>query len=339
MSSKYLCAPENISRFIEMSSHRSLSPQREISQMTAHIRPPQTKRRRDDESHDDNIAKHDDTLQQVEHHEENTIENTAYLLQCGSPLYDPVKEGWRCWNNHELRIKEREQYGPVDGVSCDFCGFTDWLEGLEEAEEEKKSTKGKKRGGRKKPKTKMNEKKYLYHCDVCDMDLCIHCARELRDDSRYHVPCMQCKHCLMFMRSDDAVMHRCHATIPQTEVTHRLVTSSASTSGGATSSTNTESARIQDSSEGSVATPTAVALSVSPLRRPNTAWELCVTFETTGSEAKVRLIGQSFGMEEVEMPKVSRQLVFRTRTRLAAEEFAQRIHSEGLFTSLRRFRE
>ncbi|KEG14267.1 hypothetical protein DQ04_00551190 [Trypanosoma grayi] len=332
MNSKYLSAPVNISRFIEMSS-RSLSPQREILQMTAQLHRPRPSKNQDPAIQGNRGVENKDVVQQIEHQEQNTVQNTAYLLQCGSALYDPVKEGWRCWNGHELRIKERAQYGPVDGVSCDFCGYTDWLEELREVKEVPK-TKG--RGGKRpRAKTVKKETLYFYHCDVCGMDLCTHCAKELRDDSRYHVPCMQCRRCLVFMRDDEAVLHRCY--MKHEHGTPTLVTPSSSASGGASSSSHAES--VAPLALATQTKPSPPVLDVAPMpQRPKTTWEVFVTFETAVEEALVRRIGEALAVEEAEAPEEKGQRIFRTRTRLAAEEFAQRIHDTGLFASLRRFR-
>ncbi|RNF18952.1 uncharacterized protein Tco025E_04343 [Trypanosoma conorhini] len=337
MSAKYLAAPVNISRFIEMSAP-SISPQREISQMTPQRQRPPAKPGRDSNGNSMEAAKPEDAAYEANYPEENIAENTVYLLQCGSPLYDPVKERWRCWNGHELRVKERSQYGDVEGVSCDFCGLTDWLDELQEAEA---PTKGRRRS-RKTPKQKKSAKepRYLYHCDVCEMDLCPQCAKELRADARYHVPCMQCRRCLGFMRDDEAALHHCYLKRAREALT--LTTPSPSTSGGASSSSVTESVMNRTSLRPREPSPPVVHLppesTPTSAQRPITAWEVCVTFESAAAEAEVRCIGESLSLRGVEAPGEAGRLIFRTPTRLAAEELAQRFHDQGLFASLRRFR-
>ncbi|RNF08588.1 hypothetical protein TraAM80_02697 [Trypanosoma rangeli] len=337
MRSKYLASPVNISRFIQMSV-RSISPQREISQMTPQRQRPQSKAGRDSNGNSVEAAKTGDASSEANYPEENIVENTAYLLQCGSPLYDPVKERWRCWNGHELSVKERSDYGDVEGVSCDFCGLTDWLDELQETDA---PTKGKRRS-RKPPKQNKiaKEPRYLYHCDVCDMDLCTHCAKELRVDARYHVPCMQCRRCLLFMRDDEAALHHCY--LKRAREVLPLTTPSPSTSGGASSSSFTESVLNRTSARPRDPSPPVVHLppdsTTTSVQRPMTTWEVCVTFEGAEAEAEVRCIGDSLLLLGVETPGAAGQLLFRTPTRLAAEELAQRFHDRGLFASLRRFR-
>ncbi|EAN97085.1 hypothetical protein C3747_63g146 [Trypanosoma cruzi] len=337
MSSKYLSSPVNISRFIEMSA-RSISPQREISQMTPQKQFPQNKITREAKGNSTESVKPEDVLHEVSHPEENMAENTAYLLQCGSPLYDPVKEIWRCWNGHELRIKERSQYGAVDGVSCDFCGFTDWLEVLEGTGV---GMKGKRRGKKAiKRREKEAEPRYFYHCDVCDMDLCTHCAKDLRVDSRYHVPCMQCRRCLVFMRNEEAALHHCY--LKRAREVLNFMTPSTSTSGGASSSSFTESVATLTSFRPRESSPPVISMPPDPTRAstqfPIIAWEVCVKFENATAEAEVRKIGESLSLRGIETPGVPDQLIFRTPTRLAAEELAQHVHEKGLFASIRRFR-
>lgn len=317
-------------------SSRSLSPHREIAQMTPQK---QAETHRDAGAHSGAHAKSEEFLHQEEYDKNEIGENTAYLLQCGSPLYDPVRESWRCWGGHELRVKERAQYGTADGISCDFCGFTDWRE---EVQGEEESLKPKRRGRKRIHRKETHEgTQCFYHCDLCLMDLCTHCANELRDDRRYHVPCMQCRRCLVFMRSEEAALHLCHLKRTR-EAAPIFTTPSISTSGGASSSPFAESVATLTSARAREPSPPVVPevpnLTVFSVQRCETAWEVCVTFEAAEAEAEVRRIGESLSAREVETPGMKGQLIFRTRTRLAAEELVHRIHDRGLFASLRRFR-
>lgn len=125
----------------------------------------------------------------------------------GSPLYDPVKDCFLCWNRHKLDRKPRTAYGAVDGVSCDFCGDTDWIEappGLASAGPSS-SAAAEALG----VVSIAEEDHFLFHCDVCDVDLCLRCLAEVRQDERFHVPCLQCRSCHRFETRHGATLHRC----------------------------------------------------------------------------------------------------------------------------------
>ncbi|CBZ30487.1 conserved hypothetical protein [Leishmania mexicana MHOM/GT/2001/U1103] len=125
-------------------------------------------------------------------------------MQLGSPLYDPVKRQFVCWQLHVLEKRPRTAYGGVEGVSCDFCGHTDWLDGVAElattspsvsatvvkAEEGKSDAKAASAAASFSARAR-----FFYNCPVCQVDICQACLEEVRSDERLHVPCFQCQRC------------------------------------------------------------------------------------------------------------------------------------------------
>ncbi|KPI87992.1 hypothetical protein ABL78_2928 [Leptomonas seymouri] len=151
------------------------------------------------------------------------VEEVDMLLravqQLGSPLYNPVTRQFMCWNSHVLERRSRASYGDIEGVSCDFCGHTDWLDALVEGEsgnehhaddtdalsgvkKEESETKG--------GKTALSaHRRYLYRCPICEVDICCACLDEVRADERLHVPCLQCQRCGACETRRNAPLHRC----------------------------------------------------------------------------------------------------------------------------------
>ncbi|CAG9582254.1 conserved hypothetical protein [Leishmania major strain Friedlin] len=139
-------------------------------------------------------------------------------MQLGSPLYDPVKRQFVCWQLHALEKRPRAAYGDVEGVSCDFCGHTDWLEGVPEratsspsasatvanADEGKMDTHA--------PSAAASftaHARFFYNCSACQVDVCQACLEEVRSDERLHVPCFQCQRCGGYETRQNAPLHRC----------------------------------------------------------------------------------------------------------------------------------
>ncbi|TPP40262.1 hypothetical protein CGC21_27080 [Leishmania donovani] len=138
-------------------------------------------------------------------------------MQLGSPLYDPVKRQFVCWQLHVLEKRPRAAYGDVEGVSCDFCGHTDWLDGLAERATTSPSASG----------TVVNDEgkkdatapsaaasftahaRFFYNCSACQVDICQACLEEVRSDERLHVPCFQCQRCGGYETRQNAPLHRC----------------------------------------------------------------------------------------------------------------------------------
>ncbi|KAG5468423.1 hypothetical protein LSCM1_02403 [Leishmania martiniquensis] len=139
------------------------------------------------------------------------------VLQLGSPLYDPVKRQFVCWRLHRLEKRPRTAYGSVDGVSCDFCGHTDWLEkgerasnpppmsaSLVTAKEEEEGAKS-----RLVVVPSPARSRCFYHCSACLADICWACLEEIRSDERFHIPCLKCQRCGGCETRQNAPMHRC----------------------------------------------------------------------------------------------------------------------------------
>ncbi|KAG5468016.1 hypothetical protein LSCM4_01103 [Leishmania orientalis] len=138
-------------------------------------------------------------------------------LQLGSPLYDPVKRQFVCWRLHALERRPRTAYGDVEGVSCDFCGHTDWRE---EGEREKaflsvgasRVGANEEKDGAKPPLVAASSSsgpRFFYHCSTCLVDICRACLEEVRSDERFHIPCLECQRCGGCETRQNAPLHRC----------------------------------------------------------------------------------------------------------------------------------
>ncbi|KAG5494104.1 hypothetical protein JKF63_01939 [Porcisia hertigi] len=140
------------------------------------------------------------------------------VLQLGSPLYDPVKRQFVCWKLHVLEGRPRAAYGDVEGVSCDFCGHTDWLEA---GDAHATTPPSPSRGGVRSNKGKADatalsasapylpQARLFYHCSSCQVDICRACVEEVLADERFHLPCLQCQRCGEFETRQNAPLHRC----------------------------------------------------------------------------------------------------------------------------------
>ncbi|KAI5686607.1 hypothetical protein MNV84_03248 [Leishmania braziliensis] len=139
------------------------------------------------------------------------------VLQLGSPLYDPVKRQFVCWRLHTLEKRPRSAYGSIEGVSCDFCGHTDWIEEMAERAMTSPSvcTSVVKVEGKEDLKAPSvgaplpAQVRLFYHCSICQVDICRACLAEVRSDERFHVPCLQCQRCGVFEKRQNAPLHRC----------------------------------------------------------------------------------------------------------------------------------
>lgn len=176
--------------------------------------------------------------------EAEEIYAAAALWQYGSPMYSPVTSDFYCWNYHRLRPKPRNEYGDVEGVSCDFCGFTHWAneqDGGEESAPKATSTSSRGRGGgrggttrgRRKGPTYNEESVHLffYHCDICGVDVCARCLDDVKRDVRYHVPCTQCQRCGTYVALEDADEHRCRGVASAAAPAVRTASTAAAASG------------------------------------------------------------------------------------------------------------
>jgi hypothetical protein len=139
------------------------------------------------------------------------------VQQLGCPLYNPVTDQFVCWNLHILERRSRASYGDIEGVSCDFCGDTDWLDTLVEEEKGNKD-RTRRSGGLAEVKAEARVDNYaapsphhrfLYHCPVCAVDICRACLTEVRAEERFHVPCLQCQRCGAYETRQDAPLHQC----------------------------------------------------------------------------------------------------------------------------------
>ncbi|KPA82480.1 hypothetical protein ABB37_03539 [Leptomonas pyrrhocoris] len=154
------------------------------------------------------------------------VEEVDVLLravqQLGSPLYNAVTRQFLCWNLHTLEARSRASYGDTEGISCDFCGHTDWLDSLVDGEEqaddsaegigelsEVKKEEGEKKGGHA---ALPAHRRFLYHCPVCKVDICRACLAEVLADERFHVPCLQCQRCGAYETRRNAPLHQCTGT-------------------------------------------------------------------------------------------------------------------------------
>ncbi|CCW66432.1 unnamed protein product [Phytomonas sp. Hart1] len=197
------------------------------------------------DDHEDCLKKHDfaeSELSGCPHHEvmRELIEEfkTFSLWQYGSPFYYPVTDQFYCWNLHPLRRKYKHEYHGMDGISCDFCGYTEWLTVNDELEStlasfaKRTAFSGEGRdGSTTKPlnprrpnqsKTKgVKEEEALegsqpcvsfHHCSVCQVDLCAACIADIRSDDRYHAPCQQCLRCKAYLSHLQAAAHRCRGS-------------------------------------------------------------------------------------------------------------------------------
>ncbi|KAG8347077.1 hypothetical protein TRVL_02095 [Trypanosoma vivax] len=344
MCSRYLFAPQNISRFIEM-SHFSRSPEREISQMTTQPRY-SMKRARSKEGVDVEDRSYGEGTVSMDEMELNSRAATAYLLQCGSPLYDPVSGVWLCWNNHSMQTIDLNTYGSAEGICCDFCGFTHWLD----QPQSHRLTKNKE-WSPKGLKVEDNVNKVIpafYHCDSCGMDLCAGCALDVKNDGRYHVPCMQCRHCGLFMRDNEAMLHRCQAKrVNATTASSKTPLATKGAASSITEATRLESSIGAGSREGSpvcsvahTSLPLPVPLKqgcvVSLRSSADLVWEVCVTCKTTADELRARFNAESMSLKEFPTLWGRGYLVFCMQTRLAAEEFARVMRDSGISATLRR---
>ena len=134
----------------------------------------------------------------------------------GSPLYNPVSREFVCWKLHPLTKRSRASYGDIEGVSCDFCGHTDWLDSLVQAEPESRGGRGALADIKKEPESKdghhaasQAHSRYFYHCSACKVDICGACLAEVQADERFHVPCLQCQRCGAYETRRNAPLHQC----------------------------------------------------------------------------------------------------------------------------------
>ncbi|GET92443.1 hypothetical protein, conserved [Leishmania tarentolae] len=139
-------------------------------------------------------------------------------MQLGSPLYDPVQRQFVCWQLHPLEKRPRTSYGDVEGISCDFCGHTDWIEEASEratTSESVSTTVLGADGGKRDTKASSVEayvtarSRFFYHCSACQVDICQACLEEVRSDERLHVPCFECQRCGVYETRQNAPLHRC----------------------------------------------------------------------------------------------------------------------------------
>ncbi|KAK7195903.1 hypothetical protein NESM_000523000 [Novymonas esmeraldas] len=135
--------------------------------------------------------------------------------QLGSPLYDPTTGHHLCWRLHPLDRRPRTAYGDTEGVSCDFCGHTDWLvddtdRGRDGKDEEKRDVAA--------AVSLAPQTRFFYHCATCRVDICEACVAEVRAEPRFHVPCLRCQRCGAYESRRDAPMHRCaEVTVPSND--------------------------------------------------------------------------------------------------------------------------
>ncbi|CCW60765.1 unnamed protein product [Phytomonas sp. EM1] len=164
---------------------------------------------------------------------------TFSLWQYGSPFYYPVTDEFYCWNLHPLQPKYKHEYHGMEGISCDFCGYTEWLTTTDEPESNSKSLDKPKTSSRqscgtskievlhtptqhessrkrvKEEETALEAPKsrtIFHHCSVCRADLCAACIADIRSDDRYHAPCRQCLRCKNYLSHQQGAAHRCRGS-------------------------------------------------------------------------------------------------------------------------------
>ncbi|CAD2214825.1 hypothetical protein ADEAN_000227600 [Angomonas deanei] len=189
----------NFQRFVDLSraSHQrsSLSPERELRQMTYGG---YTRIEDSTAGSPTSGTKKEDTID-VDHPLPPLLEvdatqvQFAQTWQYGSALYHPVTDRFYCSCSNDLHLKAPETYA-VEGVSCDFCGFTYWNQ---------------------KPKSAQSSGLYFFHCDSCATDLCPFCIHDTYSNERCHAPCMQCRQCGAFVYLERSTLHRCTTTVEE----------------------------------------------------------------------------------------------------------------------------
>nr|CCC89978.1 unnamed protein product [Trypanosoma congolense IL3000] len=307
--SKYLSAPHSMSCFVGMAL-RCNSPHKELSQMTPQLPCSSAKRPREDDAKASGEIVVDDN-------ERNTIETVAYLMQNGSPVYDPVKQLWCCWEGHEMHPRKLEEYALAEGVTCDFCGESHWRQSDVDCQSNSLTNMRTITGGNREGEA------LFYHCESCGMDLCFFCARDVYEDERYHVPCVQCKRCGVFLKTSEGLLHRCD----------RRACEQQSLPSGATKSVG----------DGTSSSLSDISSHIG-LKRESSAdklysccgWELRVAHATPDEVFKIRDIASSLLVEGTETTGDVGCLVFHLPTRLISEEFAQRAKDMDLFTSIQK---
>ncbi|SCU71094.1 uncharacterized protein TEOVI_000267400 [Trypanosoma equiperdum] len=313
-------APSDISPFVAMAL-QDHSAVWDISDVKSPLRRAPAKRKRTE-----SIGKDMNSSVKMEM-TTNTVATMAYLLQSGSPLYDPVEKLWRCWNGHELCIKRISDYSGAEEVTCDFCGVTHWCKNKEVRAKPHRLKKLPPEGLLPAEAEPVDET-YLYNCSECGMDLCAHCASEVYQDERYHVPCMQCVQCKLFMHDTDGMLHRCQ--VKRTRVSPSVLHKSPTSTSGCVSSS------IQMDSTGSCGVSVGREQSITTQLLPSDVWEVCVAAKNAEEEVRARALATTLFVKETYVPDTVKQLTFRMPTRLAAEELARRGRDAGLCTAVRK---
>lgn len=377
--SYFSAAPVNFHRFLEMtrSASRSLSPERELRQMTA-------------PSFYQTPARFAHCSAKVEGNKDRSSPSEASefgsaaaaglstsptmsgggdtdviheamaqssMGQYGSPMYYPVTGAFYCWNQHPLELRDRQAYNNVEGVSCDFCGFTDWAD--TPPEDEEPVPKGK-RGRRStvpqgQPPANSSSRLLFYHCGPCGVDLCVACMAEVAEDVRRHVPCMQCSSCHTYVSLQDAAVHSCSSVRSTKSVMKASKLNASKKKLGSTEELRTPSRvapptarrRVEHTkkektsvlealpSTSRIYRPPAKSADSSsvPLLAVKAVWEVLVMVDNDRDlEEAYRVADDMILDAEVQ----SHGLMFQLPTRLAAEKCARRAHDAGLLTSLRK---